>query len=177
MAIGCEASFVARAVDVDIKHLAETLRRAADHKGTSFVEVYQDCNVFNSGAFFYASKKGEKEDNIVYLEHGKPLIFGQNKDKGIRLNAHGRPEVVELSSGISEDDLLFHDEKAEDPSLAFLLAQMRHPMFPEPLGVLRNVSRPVYDEEVRNQVINAKETLGEGDLEKLFNSGDTWVVE
>ena len=176
VAIGCEGTFVARSVDVDIKHLAATLRRAADHKGTSFVEVYQDCNVFNSGAFYYASKKGEKEDNIVYLEHGKPMIFGKDKDKGIRLNAHGRPEVVELS-GISEDDLLFHDENAQDPSLAFLLAQMRHPEFPEPLGVLRCVDRPVYDEEVRNQVTHAKETLGEGDLEKLFNSGDTWVVE
>ncbi|MCP4787760.1 MAG: 2-oxoacid:ferredoxin oxidoreductase subunit beta, partial [Fuerstiella sp.] len=102
VAIGCEATFVARSVDVDTRHLAATLRRAANHKGTSFVEVYQDCNVFNSGAFFYASKKGEKENNIVYLEHGKPLIFGKERDKGIRLNAHGRPEVVELS-GISED--------------------------------------------------------------------------
>lgn len=177
VAIGCEASFVARSVDVDIKHLADTLRRAAHHKGTSFIEVYQDCNVFNSGAFFYASKKGEKEDNVVYLEDGKPLIFGKNMDRGVRLNAHGRLEVVELSSGISEDDLLFHDEKAEDPSLAFLLAQMRHPHFPEPMGVLRCVNRPVYDEEVRKQVSHAKEQLGEGDLDKLFNSGDTWVVQ
>lgn len=176
VAIGCEASFVARSVDVDIKHLAMTLRRAADHRGTAFVEVYQDCNVFNSGAFYYASKKGEKEDNIVYLEHGRPLIFGKEKDKGVRLNAHGRPEVVELAN-ISEDDLLFHDENAEDPSLAFLLAQMRHPEFPEPMGILRSVSRPIYDEEVRNQVAHAKETHGEGDLEALFNSGDTWVVE
>ncbi|MEZ6131656.1 MAG: 2-oxoacid:ferredoxin oxidoreductase subunit beta [Planctomycetaceae bacterium] len=177
VAIGCEASFVARSVDVDIKHLAETLTRAAHHKGTSFVEVYQDCNVFNSGAFYYASKKGEKENNVVYLEHGKPLIFGTNNDKGVRLNAHGRPEVVELSSGISEDDLLFHDEKAEDPSLAFLLAQMRHPEFPEPLGVLRSVSRPIYDECVRDQVASAKAQYGDGDLEKLLNSGDTWVVK
>lgn len=176
VAIGCEATFVARSVDVDIKHLAMTLKRAAEHKGTSFVEVYQDCNVFNSGAFFYASKKGEKEDNIVYLEHGKPMIFGKDKDKGVRLNAHGRPEVVELS-GISEDDLLFHDESADDPSLAFLLAQMRHPEFPEPLGVMRCVDRPIYDAEVRAQVAQARETLGEGDLDALFNSGDTWVVE
>ena len=175
--IGCEATFVARSVDVDTRHLAATLTRAAHHKGTSFVEVYQDCNVFNPGAFYYASKKGEKEDNIVYLEHGKPLIFGRDHDKGVRLNAHGRPEVVELKSGISEDDLLFHDEKAEDPSLAFLLAQMRHPEFPEPVGVLRNVSRTVYDEAVRGQVDAAKEKLGDGDLETLFNSGDTWVVE
>jgi len=177
VAIGCEATFAARAVDVDIKHLTEILRRTAAHKGTSFVEVYQDCNVFNSGAFFYASKKNEKEDNIVYLEHGKPLIFGKNRDKGVRLNAHGRPEVVELSSGISEDDLLFHDEHADDPSLSFLLAQMRHPEFPEPLGVFRDVERPVYDEAVRHQVTDARERLGDGDLDALFNSGDTWVVE
>lgn len=174
---GCEGTFVARSVDVDIKHLADTLRRAAAHKGTSFVEVYQDCNVFNSGAFNYASKKGEKEDNIVYLEHGKPLIFGKDRDKGIRLNSYGSPEVVDLNSGIKEDDLLFHDEHAEDPSLAFLLARMRHPQFPEPMGVLRSVQRPVYDEAVRHQVAAAKEQLGEGDLEALFNSGDTWVVE
>ncbi|MEZ6125932.1 MAG: 2-oxoacid:ferredoxin oxidoreductase subunit beta [Planctomycetaceae bacterium] len=176
VAIGCEATFVARSVDVDIKHLADTLARAGRHKGTSFVEVYQDCNVFNTGAFNYASKKGEKEENVVYLEHGKPLRFGASGEKGIRLNAHGRPEVVELSSGISEDDLLFHDEKAEDPSLAFLLAQMRHPEFPEPMGVLRCVDRPVYDERVREQVSAARTQYGEGDLEQLFNSGDTWEV-
>jgi 2-oxoglutarate ferredoxin oxidoreductase subunit beta len=177
VAIGSEATFVARAVDVDIKNLPSILKRASEHKGTSFVEVYQDCNVFNAGAFDYASKKGEKEDNIVYLEHGKPLIFGKDRDKGIRLNAYGRPEVVALSSGISEDDLLFHDEKAEDPSLAFLLAQMRHPEFPEPLGVFRNVERLVYDEAVRNQVNAAREQLGNGNLDALFNSGDTWIVE
>ena len=177
VALGCEGTFIARSVDVDIKHLATTLKRAAEHRGTALVEVYQDCNVFNSGAFYYASKKGEKEDNIVYLEHGKPLIFGKDRDKGIRLNAHGRPEVVELSSGISEDDLLFHDESAEDPSLAFLLAQMRHPEFPEPMGVLRAVNRPIYDQQVRAQVAHAKETLGDGDLDNLFNSGDTWTVE
>ena len=123
------------------------------------------------------SKKGEKENNIVYLEDGKPLIFGKDRDKGVRLNAHGRPEVVDLSTGISEDDLLFHDEKADDPSLAFLLAQMRHPVFPEPLGVFRDVDRPIYDDAVRHQVVEAREKHGEGDLDALFNSGDTWVVE
>lgn len=177
VAIGCEGTFIARSVDVDVKHLAATLKRAADHRGTAFVEVYQDCNVFNSGAFDYASKKKEKGDNIVYLEHGKPLIFGKEREKGIRLNAHGRPEVVELSSGISEDDLLFHDEQAEDPTLAFLLANMRCPEFPEPMGVLRSVKRPIYDQQVRAQVTAAKEQKGDGDLEALFNSGDTWVVE
>ncbi len=177
VAIGSEATFVARSVDVDIKHLTETLERAAHHQGTAFVEVYQDCNVFNSGAFYYASKKGEKEENVVYLEHGKPLIFGKNRDKGIRVNEGNRPEVVELGSGINEDDLLFHDELATEPSLAFMLARMRSPEFPEPLGVFRAVERPVYDREVNAQIVQAQESSGEGDLTKLFHSGDTWTVE
>lgn len=177
VAIGSEATFVARSVDVDIKHLMSVLQRAAAHKGTSFVEVYQDCNVFNSGAFYYASKKDQKPQNTVYLEHGKPLIFGPNNEKGIRVSEMSRPEVVELGSGISEDDLLFHDEKAAEPSLAFLLARMRYPDFPEPMGVFRDVDRPVYDQGVRDQVQQAIAEQGPGDLEKLFNSGDTWTVE
>jgi 2-oxoglutarate ferredoxin oxidoreductase subunit beta len=177
VAIGSEASFVARSVDVDIKHLTYVLERAAHHKGTSFVEVYQDCNVFNSGAFAYASQRESKDDNIVYLEHGKPLIFGKNRDKGIRVSEANRPEVVALGSGISEDDLLFHDEKADEPSLAFLLARMRYPEFPEPMGVYRDVERPVYDERLNQQVAETIKSKGEGSLEELFNSGDTWVVK
>jgi 2-oxoglutarate ferredoxin oxidoreductase subunit beta len=177
VAIGSEASFAARAVDVDIKHLTMVLERAAHHKGTSFVEVYQDCNVFNSGAFAYATKKGVKEDNVVYLEHGKPLIFGKNRDKGIRVSEGNRPEVVDLGSGISEDDLLFHDEAAPEPSLAFMLARMRHPEFPEPLGVFRNVPRPVYDQDVNKHIQDVIDDKGDGDLAALFNSGDTWTVE
>ena len=175
IAIGCEATFVARAVDVDIKHLTTVLQRAAAHKGTSFVEVYQDCNVFNSGAFLYATDKKVKAEYVVYLEHGKPLIFGKNSDKGIRLNEL-KPEVVELGKGISEDDLLFHDEKADEPSLAFLLSRMRYPDFPEPMGVFRDVERPVYDERVNDQLEAAVAEKGEGDLAALFNSGDTWSV-
>ena len=177
VAIGSEASFVARAVDVDTKHLTMVLERAAKHNGTSFVEVYQDCNVFNSGAFLYASKKDRKDENIVYLEHGKPLIFGKQRDKGIRVNEANRPEVVRLGGGISEDDLLFHDEQAAEPSLAFLLARMRHPEFPEPVGIFRDVQRPVYDEQVEAQMRDAREAKGDGDLESLFNTGDTWTVE
>ena len=177
VAIGCEATFVARSVDVDVRHLAATLERAAHHKGTSFIEVYQDCNIFNSGAFEYASKKGEKEENVLYLEHGKPLTFGKNRDKGIRVNEGNRPEVVELGSGITEDDLLFHDEQSDEPSLAFMLARMRHPEFPEPVGVFRSVDRPVYDEGVMAQVNDEIEKKGEGDLEALFNAGDTWEVK
>ena len=177
VAIGTEATFVARSVDVDIQHLTMVLERAAHHKGTAFVEVYQDCNVFNSGAFKYAQDKKEKLDNVVYLEHGKPLIFGAERNKGVRADNMDKPEVVTLGSGISEDDLIFHDEKAVEPSLAFMLARMRHPEFPEPVGVFRAVEKPTYDEAVTHQMQTAKEKSGEGNLEKLFNAGDTWTVK
>jgi 2-oxoglutarate/2-oxoacid ferredoxin oxidoreductase subunit beta len=175
-AIGSEATFVARAVDVDIKHLTYVLERAAHHDGTAFVEVYQDCNVFNHDAFLYASDKTMKADNIVYLEHGKPLVFGKDVKKGIRLNGM-HPEIVELGKGITEDDLLFHDEKAIEPSLAFLLSRMRHPEFPEPMGVFRDVQAPVYDTRVTEQIEAEVKKKGEGNFDDLFNSGDTWVVE
>jgi 2-oxoglutarate ferredoxin oxidoreductase subunit beta len=176
VAIGSEATFVARSVDVDINHLTMVLERAAHHKGTAFVEVYQDCNVFNNGAFAYVSKKDTKDESAIYLEHGKPLIFGKNRDKGIRVNEGNRPEIVPLGGDVKEDDLLFHDEKATEPSLAFLLARMRHPEFPEPMGVFRAVERPTYDEAVNHQMLNQLETKGPGDLDKLFHMGDTWTV-
>lgn len=176
VAIGSEATFVARSVDVDINHLTMVLERAARHKGTAFVEVYQDCNVFNNGAFAYVSKKDTKDESAIYLEHGKPLIFGKNRDKGIRVNEGNRPEIVPLGGDIKEDDLLFHDERATEPSLAFLLARMRHPEFPEPMGVFRAVERPTYDEAVNRQMLDQLETKGPGDLDKLFHAGDTWTV-
>ncbi len=175
-AIGSEATFVARAIDVDIKHLTMVLERAAQHQGTAFVEVYQDCNVFNHDAFLYATDKSVKGDHILYLEHGKPLTFGQTVKKGIRLNG-ATPEVVELGKGISEDDLLFHDEKSADPSLAFLLSRFKHPVFPEPLGIFRNVVAPVYDDQVNKQLEAEVAKKGQGDFDKLFHSGDTWIVE
>jgi 2-oxoglutarate ferredoxin oxidoreductase subunit beta len=176
IAIGCEASFVARSIDVNIKHLTDTLFRAANHKGTAFIEVYQNCNVFNDGAWEYATDRALKTDNVLELEHGKPLIFGKNRDKGIRLNGL-EPEVVELGKGISEDDLLFHDEKTPEPSLAYLLSRLRHEDgFPEPIGVFRAVDRPKYDEELNRQVSDAIAKKGRGDLGKLFNSGETWTI-
>jgi 2-oxoglutarate ferredoxin oxidoreductase subunit beta len=176
VALGSEASFVARSVDVDIQHLTMVLERAAHHQGVAFVEVYQDCNVFNSGAFEFASKKDQKADNCIYLEHGKPLIFGKDRDKGIRLSGDGLPEVVSLDA-VKEDDLVFHDERAEDPSLAFRLARMRWPQLPEPMGVFRCIEAPVYDYDVQEQLDQVIAKQGEGDLEKLFNSGDTWEVK
>ena len=176
LAIGAEATFVARTLDVDIVHLTETLRRAAAHKGTAFIEIYQNCKIFNDGVFEYATEKSTKADNTLYLEHGKPLIFGKDRSKGIRL--HGLdPEVVTLGSGITVDDLLIHDEKAEEPSLAYLLSRMVYPRFPECIGVYRCVERPTYDDMVNRQIEDSQRTKGRGKLEDLFTSDDTWVVE
>lgn len=176
IAIGCEATFVARSIDVNIKHLGATLKRAAEHQGVSFVEVYQNCNVFNDNAWAYATDRDSKADTIIELEHNKPLIFGKDRDKGIRLNGLD-PEVVDLNtSGVKEDDLLFHDESAPEPSLAYLLSRMRHPEFPEPIGVFRAIDAPKYDEMLNQQVEDAKAAEGEGDLDKLFTSGETWTV-
>jgi 2-oxoglutarate ferredoxin oxidoreductase subunit beta len=176
VAIGCEATFVARSADVDIKHLTMVLERAAQHKGTAFVEVYQDCNVFNSGAFEFATDKQQKLDNCIYLEQGKPLIYGANRDKGVRLDGKGEPQVVSLNE-CKEDDLLFHDETLDDPTHAFRLARMRWPAMPEPMGILRCVQKPTYDASVDDQLKAAVAKQGEGDLEALFHSGDTWDVK
>jgi 2-oxoglutarate ferredoxin oxidoreductase subunit beta len=176
VAIGCECTFVARSIDTEIKHLGDVLKRAAEHPGTAFVEVYQNCNVFNDGAWAYAKERESKADTTLELVHGKPLIFGKNREKGIRLNGMN-PEVVELGKGISEDDLLFHDEKAPEPSLAYLLSRMRYEDgFPEPIGVFRSVEKPQYDDMINDQITQAINEKGPGDLDKLFCSSDTWEV-
>ena len=176
IAIGCEGTFVARSIDTNIKHLGSTLKRAADHSGTAFVEVYQNCNIFNDGAWDYATNRDSKADTTLELEHGKPLIFGKNRDKGIRLNGMD-PEVVELGKGITEDDLLFHDEKATEPSLAYLLSRLRYEDgFPEPIGVFRAVDAPRYDLELNKQVAEAQEKKGTGDLNQLFEAAVAWTV-
>jgi 2-oxoglutarate ferredoxin oxidoreductase subunit beta len=175
VAIAAEATFAARAVDVDVKHLEYVLERAARHVGTAFVEIYQNCNIFNDGAYEYATDKTLKSDSTVYLEQGKPLIFGKNSDKGIRLNGL-TPETV-LLKDVSQDDLLIHDESAADPSLAFMLSRMRQPELPEPLGVFRAVSAPCYGDIVRNQVSDAIKSRGEGDLQSLIAGTETWTVE
>ena len=173
IAIASEASFVARAIDVD-RNLGKTLEEAAKHRGTSFIEIYQDCNVFNHFAFKYATDKTTKEDATVQLEHGKPLVFGKDKDKGIRLSGDGKPEVVALGKGVTEDDLLFHDET--DESLAFLLSRMKQPDFPEPMGVFYRIADDCYEDLLASQVTSAIEKRGKGDLHKLLYSGETWEV-
>ena len=176
MAIAAEASFAARAIDVDVKHLEYVLERAANHKGTAFVEIYQNCNIFNDGAYNYATDKAVKSDNTIYLEHGKPLVFGKDANKGIRLNAMN-PEIVDIGDGaVSKDDLLMHDEKTPEPSLAFLLSRMRYPEFPEPLGVFRDIEQDRYVDLVRRQNVAATEKLGPGNLQKLVTGDETWTV-
>lgn len=175
VAIGAEATFVARSIDVNVKHLEYVLERAAKHKGTAFVEIYQNCNIFNDMAFEYATGKETKDDTTLYLEHGKPLLFGKEKKKGIRLHAMD-PEIVEIGPEMKEDDLLFHDERQAEPSLAYLLSRMHYPEFPEPMGVFRCVERPTYEEMVVGQVRDAAKTKGMGSLEELYDDGETWVV-
>jgi 2-oxoglutarate ferredoxin oxidoreductase subunit beta len=158
-----------------VKHLEYVLERAARHVGTAFVEIYQNCNIFNDGAFDYATDKAFKGDTTVYLDHGKPMIFGKQAEKGIRLNGSS-PQVVGLKE-VAQDDLLIHDEKADDPSHAFMLSRMRHPEMPEPLGVFRQVERPVYGDVARGQVADAINRRGAGDLQSLVTGSETWTVE
>ena len=154
----------------------ETLRRAAAHKGSAFVEIYQNCKIFNDGVFEYATDKSVKADNALYMEHGKPLLFGKDRNKGIRLNGIN-PEVVEIGKDCAIDDLLIHDEKADQPTLSYLLSRMVHPQFPECVGVYRAVRKPTYEEQLDGQIDAVTKARGKGDLDKLFRSDDLWVVD
>ncbi len=174
VALAAEATFVARTVDTHINHMGEVLKRAAAHKGTSFVEIYQNCVIFNDNTFGYATDKNTKDDTIVELEHGQPLIFGKHHDKGIRLRDL-EPEVVNLDH-VALEDLLVHNESSPSANLAFMLSRMRYPDFPEPIGVLRSIERPVYEEGVFNQVETSIRKNGAGDLRAMYEGGDTWEV-
>ncbi len=178
LALAAEATFVARSTDKD-RGLTGVLQEAAEHRGTSFTEIYQNCNIFNDGAFEPFTGRDTREDHVLYLEHGKPMIFGANRDRGIRL-VGVTPEVVTLGEGgVSEDDLLFHDETSRP--LAMTLAQMKHPEFPEPMGVLFRKPRPVYEDLVTEQADAARASYiarkgGEMSLDDLFTAGDTYTV-
>jgi len=175
VALAAEATFVARSIDAHVKHLGETLKAAAQHKGTSLVEVYQNCNVFNDGAMAYAQEKKQRAENVIELEHGKPLIFGSNQDKAIRLTGN-HLEVVRTDE-VPADDLLIHDAHDPNPAIQMMLARMRYPEMPEPIGVLRRVDGvATYNDQINDQVTAAKAQRGEGDLNQLFHSGDTWQV-
>lgn len=177
MALGCEATFVARSVDMYPQHLEAVLLRAARHRGVAFVEIYQNCNIFNDGAFVYATDKKIRDDHVIELAHGEPLLFGAGRNKGIRIGPGYRPEVVTLHGGDSTmTDLIVHDEKAPTPALSFLLSRLRQPEFPEPIGVFRDIEAPAYDALLNEQVKAVGEKLGPPDLQKLLAGGEAWTV-
>jgi 2-oxoglutarate ferredoxin oxidoreductase subunit beta len=177
LALGAEATFVARSVDVFLPHLKAVLKKAAAHGGSAFIEVLQNCNIFNDGAWENLSDKSLRDDNTIALEHGKPLVFGKARDKGIRMKGLSL-EVVKLGEGgVGESDLLVHDESHPDPTYAFLLSRMdSNPGFPTPIGVLRSVDAPRYETEINDQIRQVTEKKGKGELGALLSAGDTWEV-
>lgn len=176
LALGAGATFVARCLDTDQKHLAMVLERAAAHKGTAFVEVYQNCVVFNDGAFNALSDKATREDARLLLEHGKPLLYGKDGNKGIRMSGL-KPEMVTVGEdGVTMADLVVHDEHADNGGLAFFLSQFEVPL-PVPMGIFRDIETPSYEELNGKLAEDTVAKKGKGTLEKLLNSGDTWVID
>jgi 2-oxoglutarate ferredoxin oxidoreductase subunit beta len=174
LAIGAEATFVARTIDSDRKHLQSVLRAAAQHNGTSLVEIYQNCNIFNDDAFAPLKDPQQRDDVTIRLEHGQPIVFGAERDKGLRRTPSGAIEVVPADS----PDLLVHDATTEDPSLAFSLSRLDSPTFEHtPIGIFRQVERPAYDTLMREQLDEAVAQQGPGDLAGLLASGDTWRID
>jgi 2-oxoglutarate/2-oxoacid ferredoxin oxidoreductase subunit beta len=173
VAIGAEASFVARAIDTDRKELTEVLRAAAEHKGTAFVEIFQNCNIYNDGAFDFVR---EQKENRIYLQHDEPIRFGAEGERGVVREADGSARVVAVAE-VGEDALLVHDAHAVEPSLAFALSRLTFSTAgAAPFGVLRQVERPVYDRLMSEQLDAAVERQGEGELEALLHAGDTWTI-
>ncbi|MDQ3974035.1 MAG: 2-oxoacid:ferredoxin oxidoreductase subunit beta [Actinomycetota bacterium] len=173
IALGAEATFVARSIDNEREHLARMVELAARHEGTSFVEVYQNCNIFNDGAF--DGVRGNRP-NQVRLEHGQPIRFGADREKGVVLTGVGKLDIVDVAD-VDEERILVHDAHREDPSLAFMLSRLAAaPTGPTPIGLFRQVSRPVYGQQMQQQLDDAVRRRGEGDLAKLLAGGDTWQV-
>ena len=174
IALAAEASFIARSVDTHTEHLQRTLERAGHHRGSVFVEVLQNCNIFNDGAHREFTDREVRDDRTLVLEHGKPMIFGRERNRGLRLNGH-RPEIVTIGEeGITEADILVHDE--DDPLLAAMLSTIYWPDFPVPVGVIRSVQRPTHSELLNQQVEDAVSKRGRGNLADLLDSGETWIV-
>jgi 2-oxoglutarate/2-oxoacid ferredoxin oxidoreductase subunit beta len=177
LALGAGATFVARSVDSDLAHLQGVLARAAQHKGTAFVEVLQNCIVFNDGAHEALSDKATRADARVLLEHGKPLVYGKESNRGIRLRGLQTEAVTLGEDGATAADLLVHDEACEQSTLATLLAQLGGEGSPVALGVFRAVQTATYQDSSARQVADARAARGRGDLAALLASGDTWVIE
>jgi len=173
LCMGADATFIARAMDRDPKHMREMLIRSNNHKGTSLLEIYQNCNVFNDGAFFGMTDKATKMNQTLFLEHGQPLVFGENKDKGIRLDGF-KPIIVSLED-CSIDDLWIHDEK--DRVKAGLLTRFFDADFPRPFGVFYSEDRPTYEDALVQQIDDAMEQKGQGNLDDLLKGTNTWTID
>jgi 2-oxoglutarate/2-oxoacid ferredoxin oxidoreductase subunit beta len=176
LALGAEASFVARTHDMERKHMMEIFRRAHDHKGGAFVEIYQNCNVFNDGAFEQITSREARPQMLIPLEHGQPIRFGPDGERGVVLDGQGRAKIVDVAD-VGEDKILVHDERREEPGLAFMLSRLaRGPYEPTPVGVFRAVERPTYGDAMQSQLVDAQARQGPGDLSALLHSGATWEV-
>ncbi|MCZ6785458.1 MAG: 2-oxoacid:ferredoxin oxidoreductase subunit beta [Proteobacteria bacterium] len=178
-ALGSGATFVARTIDVDAQHMQEILRRAHDHKGTAFVEILQNCPVFNDGEFEELENRKSRTDTALILEHGQPLVYGgPGSRRGISFRG-GVPSIVELGDHEDPEErgVPIHDEHYEMTAYAFSLASLQRPDFPLPVGVFRSVEKACYEDLLQQQVDDAREKLGAGDLRALLHSGDTWTVE
>jgi 2-oxoglutarate ferredoxin oxidoreductase subunit beta len=177
LALGAEATFVARSIDSDRKHLTSVLRAATEHRGAAFVEILQNCNIFNDGAYDILKDPDTRDTAVIRLESGQPLRFGVDGSKGVRLSQSGGLEIVDVTPD-NETSLLVHDAGQPEPSLPFLLSRLGNVEGGvTPIGVFRSVDRPVYDDEVRGQIRSAIATAGPGDLGALLGSGDTWTVD
>ncbi len=181
LALGAKATFVSRSLDRDPKHQQMVLRRAAEHKGTAFVEIYQNCPVFNDGAFFLFTEKETKKEEALFVEDGKPLVFGDNLDKGIKLDGF-RPVVVDLSSnGNSVNDLWIHNER--DKVKAGILAAFSdlkhhdgHEHLPRPFGVLYSIDRPTYERQMAMQIETVTQKKGKQPLNDILSGDKTWDI-
>ena len=173
VALGAEATFVARTIDTDRAHLTSVLRAATAHAGTALVEIYQNCNIFNDGAFDVLKDKETRDSALLRLEHGQPLLFGPNRERGVR---HGRTGGLEVCLH-DDPGVLSHDVEAPDPSVAFALSRLTaDDGGVTPIGVFRDVQAPTYDELMAGQIEGAIARSGAGDLDALLHSGDTWTV-
>jgi 2-oxoglutarate ferredoxin oxidoreductase subunit beta len=176
LALGAEASFVARTIDSDRKHLTSVLRAAADHQGAAFIEIYQNCPIFNDDAFAQVTEPGSREQRVIRLEHGQPVRFGADQSRGLRFSSRGTLEVVDAAEA-GEEPVLVHDAHAADPSYAFALSRLDDRDFSHtPIGIFRQSPRPSYDELMAAQLDGAKAKQGAGDLAALLAGGDTWQI-
>jgi 2-oxoglutarate ferredoxin oxidoreductase subunit beta len=180
LALGAGATFVARSIDMEGSHMGTVLKAAAEHKGSCFTEIYQNCPVFNDGAYVSITEKTIKADMLLRMEHGKPLLFGKDNKKGIRFNPQSAElEVVTVGEhGVTEKDVLVHDAKRDDPTMAFMLANLAlKPGFPTPIGVFRDVKRPTAEDLTWDMMNAAKAKKGDVDLAKLLAGNDTWQIK